>query len=76
MLVTLVLNKRLCYGYCILSTGRAITPAENYMFKVNKTTQKLSEKEAQAFHTIVAKLIFLCKQARPDILTGVAFLTT
>ena len=37
---------------------------------------KLSQKEAQVFHTIVAKLLFLCKQARLDILTGVAFLTT
>ena len=56
--------------------GRAITPAENLIFEVIKTMRKLSKKEAQAFHTIVAKLIFLCKQARPDILTGVAFLTT
>ena len=36
--------------------------------------RKLSEKDAQAFHTIVAKLIFLCKRAQPDILTGAAFL--
>ena len=38
--------------------------------------QKLSEKDAQAFHTIVEKLLFLCKRARPNILTGVALLTT
>ena len=37
---------------------------------------KLREKGAQEFHTIVAKLLFLCKQARPDILTGVDFLKT
>ena len=40
------------------------------------TSRKLSEKGAQTLHTIVEKLIFLCKQARPDILTGVAFLMT
>ena len=54
--------------------GRAITPAANHLFGVNNTTRKLSEKDAQAFHTIVAKLIFLCKRAQPDILTGAAFL--
>ena len=37
---------------------------------------KLSQRDAQALHTIVAKLIFLCKQACLEILTGVAFLTT
>ena len=56
--------------------GRAITLAANHLFEVNKTTRKLSEKDAQSFHTIVAKLIFLCKRAQPDILTGVSFLTT
>ena len=56
--------------------GRVITPAENHLFKVNKTTRKLSKKCTQAFHTILAKLVFLCKQVRPDILTRVAFLTT
>ena len=56
--------------------GRAITPAANHLFEVNKTTRKLNEKDAQAFHTIVEKLLFLCKRARPNILTGVALLTT
>ena len=56
--------------------GMAITPAENHIFEVNKTTRKLNNKDAQSFRTIVAKLIFLCKRARTDILTGVAFLTT
>ena len=56
--------------------GRAITPAANHLFEVNKTTRKLSEKDAQAFHTIMAKLLFLCKWVRPDILIVVAFLAT
>ena len=50
--------------------------AANHLFEFNNTMRKLSDKDAQAFHTIVAKIIFLCKRARPDILTGVAFLTT
>ena len=53
--------------------GRAITPAANHLFEVNKTTKNISEKDAQAFHTIMEKLLFLCKRAQPDILTGIAF---
>ena len=56
--------------------GMATTPAANNFFGVNKTTRKLSKKDAQAFHTIVANFLFLCKRARPDILTGVTFLKT
>ena len=36
----------------------------------------MSEGDAEAFHTIVAKLMFLCKWEQPVILTGVLFLTT
>ena len=56
--------------------GKTITSAENHLFEVNKTTLKLSERDTQSLHTIVDKLLFLYKRARPDILTGVAFLTT
>ena len=48
----------------------------NHLFKVNETSRKFSEKDAQALHTIVVKFLFLCKRARPDILTGVALPTT
>ena len=33
--------------------GRAITPEEKHHFEVNNTMRKLSEKDAQEFHTIV-----------------------
>ena len=36
----------------------------------------LSKDNAEIFHTIVAKLLYLCKRTRPDIHTAVAFLTT
>ena len=39
--------------------GRAITPAENHIFEIKETAHKLSERDAQAFHTIAAKLLFL-----------------
>ena len=33
------------------------------------------ENKKQLFHTMTAKALFLCKRARPDIMTTVAFLT-
>ena len=56
--------------------GRAITPTANHLFEVNEAARKLIKKDAQAFRTIVAKPLFLCKHAWPDILTGVDFLKT
>ena len=56
--------------------GSAATPATEALFKVNEDCPKLSESKAQDFHTSVAKALFLCKRARPDIQVAVAFLTT
>jgi len=36
----------------------------------------MNEAETQFFHHHVAKLLFLCKRAQPDIQTAVAFLST
>jgi hypothetical protein len=57
-------------------TGEAATPAANHLFEVNPEAEPLNEETAQTFHRIVAKLLFLCKRARPDIQTAVAFLCT
>jgi hypothetical protein len=43
---------------------------------VNPKAESLDVKTAELFHTQVAKLLYLCKRARPDIHTAVAFLTT
>jgi hypothetical protein len=51
------------------------TPATNNLFKTRET-DKLSKRRAGIFHTIVAKLLFVAKRARPDILLAVYFLTT
>jgi hypothetical protein len=56
--------------------GEAATPAGEHLFAVNEDAEKLSEEEAQAFHHLVAKALFLCKRGRPDIQTAVAFLCT
>ena len=56
--------------------GMATTPAAEHLFKVNETPTHLDEKDAMFFHHNMAKLLFLCKRARPDIQTAVAFLST
>ena len=56
--------------------GVATTPAAEHLFKVNDTPTYLSEEEAMFFHHNMAKLLFLCKRARPDIQTAIVFLST
>ena len=53
--------------------GMATTLAAEHLFKINETPTYLDKKEAMFFHHNVAKLLFLCKQARPDMQTVVAF---
>jgi hypothetical protein len=56
--------------------GVAATPAADHLFQVNEDGEKLKETDAQYFHTMTAKLLFLSKRARPDVQEAVAFLTT
>jgi hypothetical protein len=56
--------------------GESATPAASHLFQVNEDAEKLDEPTAQLFHHNVAKLLFLCKHARPDIHTAVTFLCT
>ena len=56
--------------------GEAVTPAASYLFNVDDACKKLNQADSERFHHIVAQLLFLCKRARPDIQTAVAFLTT
>jgi hypothetical protein len=56
--------------------GKAATPAANHLFDVDEDSSRGSEEKAQFFHTYVAKSLFLCKRARPDLQTAVAFLCT
>ncbi|CAM9814485.1 unnamed protein product, partial [Ectocarpus fasciculatus] len=56
-------------------TGHAVTPAEEWLFEV-RNAPPLDDKQRMRFHSAVAKLLFLSKRVRPDILTAVSFLTT
>ena len=54
----------------------ATTPAANHLFDVRDNATKLPEDKAMIFHNMTARGLFVCKRARPDIQTTVAFLTT
>jgi hypothetical protein len=56
--------------------GEAPSPAANHFFTVNDDQTKVDEKKAHLFHTYVANTLFLCKRARPDLQSAVAFLRT
>ena len=58
-----------------IGTGKDC-PWSDKLFEVDSDSPKLDVKEAETFHTYVAKSLFLCMRARPDILTAVAFLCT
>jgi hypothetical protein len=51
-------------------------PWNDDLFKINRNGKPLSNEKARLFHTFVAKILFLSKQARCDIQPAVAFLTT
>ena len=58
-------------------TGVANTPASSFLFQINNQSPELLDNAtADLFHTLVAKLLFLGKRARPDIQLAVAFLCT
>ena len=57
--------------------GTAPTPAASYLFDMNKGVEtRLPDHLADLYHHNTAKLLFLCKRARPDLQTAVAFLCT
>jgi len=52
------------------------SPGTKFTFMVTENAKVLDEVDHKEFHMKVAKLLFLSKQARPDILTVVSFLCT
>ena len=55
--------------------GIAKMPAANHLSLVNDGCATLEEEKAQLFHHLLA-MLYLCKWARQDIQTAVAFLCT
>ena len=51
-------------------------PWNENLFKVDTKSPKLLKDKRELFHTFVAKGLFVCKRARPDIQPAIAYLTT
>ena len=51
-------------------------PAATHLSEVDEKCEKLNVKDTALFHGTVAKLIFVSKRARPDIIDDIACLTT
>ena len=63
-------------GYQIVEKRCAnMSAAPDNPFVVNEDCKKLSNEAAAAFHTIMAKALYVTKRARPDISMAIAFLT-
>ena len=56
--------------------GKAQTPAANRLYHVNEHATKLSEDDADRFHSITMQLAYLAHRGRPDIRTAISFLST
>jgi hypothetical protein len=47
--------------------GTAVTPAAANLFTVHDDVEKLDDERDKTYHHLTARLLFLCKQARPDL---------
>ena len=52
------------------------TPATTSLFTVDEESDKISKDENDLFHSIVQKLMYICKRARPDIEPALSYLST
>ena len=54
--------------------GEAKTPAADNLFEIDDKVTALSDEKREFFHSLTAKLLYLAKRARPDLLLAVSFL--
>ena len=56
--------------------GTKTSAAPSNLFTVNEDSPKLDKRKAEQYHSLVAKLLFATKRARPDFGTAMSFLMT
>jgi hypothetical protein len=57
-------------------SSHASTTATRTLFEVDEACELLGKEESEAFHSVVAKLLYVSLRARVDLLLAVAFLCT
>ncbi len=64
-------------GFKLVANRKRIAmAAPEDLFKVDKDASKLSPPEAKSFHSMIAMILYVTKQARPNTALAIAFLTT
>jgi hypothetical protein len=56
--------------------GTKSSAAPKDLFCVDSDSPKLEQKKSKFFHSIVAKILFATKRARPDTATAIVYLMT
>ena len=56
--------------------GTKTSAAPSNLFVVKEDSERLSKEKAEQFHSLVAKILFATKRARPDTGTSISYLTT
>ena len=54
----------------------ASTPAQRHLRDTREDAELLSGKKCEVFHSVVAKLLYITKRARPDLETTIAYFCT
>ena len=52
------------------------SPAQKHLRECNDKCHKLNGRKSELFHSIVAKLLWIMKRARPDLEVAVSYLCT
>jgi hypothetical protein len=60
----------------VANCKRIATAAPEDLFKVDRDALKLIPPEAKSFHSMIAMMLYVTKQARPNTALAIAFLTT
>ena len=63
-------------SYTDAGDKKDITPACNDLFDINASSKPLGKQCNAYFRSMVARLLYVSKRVRPELLTAVAFLTT
>jgi Reverse transcriptase (RNA-dependent DNA polymerase) len=62
-------------GPANLMKGTSVMPAANHFFAVSPDCPKLDKVDTALYHCLTAKLLYLSKRTRPDLLLAISFLT-
>lgn len=54
--------------------GTAVSPATANLFTMQDGIETLYDEHAEAYHHLMAKLLYLGKRAHPDLQTAMSFL--